>query len=64
MAWVSAKLTPGAGDLNDDLALAGLGIGELDELHHLGPAELLDSNRFHRRRFSPIVVASLPQSWD
>ena len=39
------EVDPAARDVDDDLAVAGLGVGQLDELHHLGAAELLDLDR-------------------
>ena len=34
-------------DLDHDLALAGLGVGDIDELHDLGAPELLNPYRSH-----------------
>jgi hypothetical protein len=41
------EVDPGARDLDHDLTLAGLGVGQLDELHHLGAPELLDAYCSH-----------------
>ena len=44
------EVHPGAGDVDHDLAVARLGIGNLDELEHLWAAELLDLNSLHPAR--------------
>jgi hypothetical protein len=36
--------------VHDDLAIGGLGVGQIDELHLLGPAEFSDLNSLHRAR--------------
>ena len=58
IACVSAKLIPDAGDVDQDLAVAGLGVGQLDELQLLGPAEFLDLNSLHRLN----ITATPPDS--
>ena len=37
-------------DMNAHLGWAGAGFGHVFELHDLRPAELLNANRFHKRR--------------
>ena len=46
------EVDAGARDVDDDLAVAGLGVGQLDELHHLGPAELARSGSLSSRHES------------
>ena len=54
------EVDPAARDVDQDLALAGLGVGHLDVPEHLGPAELLDLDRLHRMRKSRRGAATLP----
>jgi hypothetical protein len=36
-----AEVDPGAGDLDQHLPVGRFGVGQLDQLHQLGPAEFL-----------------------
>jgi len=42
------EVDSGPADRDQHFPLARNGIGQLDQLEHLRPAELLDLNRFHR----------------
>ena len=44
------EVDPGAGDLDQDLALAGGRLVDLDRLEQLRPAEFLDLDRLHQGR--------------
>ena len=46
------EVDPRPGNVDDDLAVAGLRVGELDQLHLLRAAELLDLNSLHAHRMS------------
>ena len=41
------EVHPGPGDLDHDVLRSRLGIGQIDDLEHLGPAELLDLDGSH-----------------
>jgi hypothetical protein len=49
------EIDPGPRDLDQDFALAGLGVRQVTVPEHLRPAELLDLDRFHENpsRFMP-----------
>ena len=47
VACVSAKLIPARATSTTTSPVPGLGVGKLDQLHHLGTAEALDPDRLH-----------------